>query len=59
MAKIELNTYDFTIKKLKSTGDEVCQLAPQLAFNPDFIAEMRSLGVKDQIIREEEDNNED
>jgi len=46
--KIELNSYDLQISETRD-GDLVAQIRPQLAFDESFIAEMRSLGVKDYI----------
>jgi len=59
MAKIELNHYDLSIKKITRQSDgqvnEIVQINPRLAFDLDFISEMRAQGVRDIVDRDEED----
>jgi len=52
MAKIEFNNYDLVIGKTKE-GDEVVQL--KAGFDTDFIASMREMGVKERVIKQDEE----
>lgn len=51
--KLEFNNYDLQIITTKQ-GDRVCQIRPNLAFDPDFIADMESKGVKEYTREETE-----
>lgn len=53
MSDLMFKVYDFQIKRL-SSGDEVVQLKPSRAFDLDFIAEMKSAGVKEWVQRDEQ-----
>lgn len=56
MAKIDLNSYDLSIKKLTKgefKGQKVVQINPRLAFDEEFIADMEEKGVKEYVEREE------
>lgn len=56
MAKIELNSYDLQIKDIKNedgTTSEVVQIRSQIAFDEDFIEEMKLSGVRKIELRQD------
>jgi len=54
--KIELNARDLQIKKIETKNGEMelVEIKGAVAFDPDFIAEMREKGVRDKALREDE-----
>lgn len=50
--KIEIESYNMEIRTL-SDGKEVAQIKPSVAFNEEFIAQVRAAGVKDFKPRED------
>jgi len=57
MTKIELYPRDMEtsiIPSGKYEGTEICQIKFSVAVDPDFIAEMKSFGVREKPIREDE-----
>jgi len=50
--KIEIESYNLEIRTLQD-GKEVAQIKPSVAFNDDFIEDMRKAGVKDFKPREQ------
>lgn len=63
MAKIELNNYDLIIRPYKDHEDgsdrEVVQIASRLAFDSDFIEDMKSKGVKTVVNKNTEEEKEE
>lgn len=51
MNDLTFNTWDFIIKKL-DTGQEVLQLKGTVAFDEGMIKYAREVGVRDEIIEE-------
>jgi len=56
--KFEMNSRDFQfVKFIAKDGTEVekLELKPVLAYDEDFKQEMRTMGVKDKALRQEEE----
>lgn len=52
MAKIELNSRDLELKEIEQgefKGKIVAQIKPAVAFDDDFVQEMKDLGVRQKI----------
>lgn len=53
MAKIELESYEFSIKKVNINGQETEVAQLKNGFNEEFIAMLREKGVKNYVSQEE------
>lgn len=53
MAKIELESYEFSIKKVNINGEEIEVAQLKNGFNEEFIEMLREKGVKNFVSQEE------